>query len=151
MSAQFDKTLSVDEIEGMRQQVLKLMGTLNTHKHRVRPHDHRMLNNHLQMVLNTFGNMSNIKLIEKSDPYHSQHSDYSAGTSRASGKKIIYNRDGSTRVIDPAAVHTTGDGWEQQFDQSLLMKPPCFQMPPQSLTSIPKIKEASDWSRTHAL
>lgn len=148
--SQFQHTLTFKEIEGMRQQVLGVMSNIHSNKHRIQSHDYRQLNNHLQHVLGTLSNMSNIIAVEKADPYNSKEADYTQVTG-VEGKKVVYNPDGTTRIIDPSSVHTTGEGWEQQFDEGLLMKPPCFQMPPQSLTSIANIRVASQQGLTHNL
>jgi hypothetical protein len=150
MSVQFQHTLTFKEIESMRQQVLGVMSGIHSNKHRIMSQDYRQLNNHLQQVLSTLGNMTNILTVEKADPYGSSQADYTQVTGVV-GQKVVYNPDGSTRIINPNSVHTTGEDWERQFDEGLLMKPPCFQMPPQSLTSIPNIRQASRQGLTHNL
>lgn len=143
MATQFKHTLTFKEIEGMRNQVISLLSNIDTNKHRIMTHDYRQLNNHLQYVLNTLGNMHNIMAVERSDPYGSRQPDYTQVTGM-NGKKVVYNPDGTTRIIDSKQVHVTGDDWERQFDEGLLMRPPCFQVPPQNMTSIPRIRQASN-------
>jgi hypothetical protein len=143
MATQFQHSLSFEEIESMKNQVLTLITSISTNKHRIMTHDYRQLHNHLQYTLNTLGNMHNIMTVERSDPYGSQQADYSKVTG-VQGKKVVYNPDGSTRIIDDNERHATGESWEKQFDESLLMRPPCFQAPPQSLTSVPRIRQASN-------
>jgi hypothetical protein len=150
MATQFQHTLTFNEIEAMRQQVLGVVSGIHTNKHRIMTQDYRQLNNHLQYVLTTLSNMSNILAVEKSDPYNSRQADYSK-VSGLVGKKVVYNPDGSTRIIDNNNINTTGDGWENQFDEGLLMKPPCFQMPPQSMTNIQNIQLSSQRNLTHHL
>jgi hypothetical protein len=150
MSTQLQHSLTFKEIDSIRHQVLSVMNNIESVKYRIMTQDHRQLTNHLQYVLGTLTNMSNILAVEKADPYSSQQADYTKVTG-ISGKKVIYNQDGSTRIIDSASVHTTGEDWERQFDEGLLMKPPCFQMPPQNLTSIPRIRQASTQNLTHNL
>lgn len=144
MAAQFKHSLSFEELEGMRNQILSLIGKINTNKHRIMPHDFRQLNNHLQYTMNTLANMQNVLVVERSDPYGSRQSDYTQVTGMQS-KKLVYNSDGTTRIIAPHQVHTTGEDWEKQFDEGLLMRAPCFQVPPQNLTSIPRIRQASNY------
>lgn len=150
MSSQLQHSLTGREIEGVRSQIIKVLDYLHTNRTRIMPHDYRQLSNHLQYTLTTLTNMSNILEVEKSDPYNSYQGDYSKVTG-ATGRTVVYNQDGTTRIVDPRTVHTTGDGWESQFDQGLLQKPPCFVLPPQSLTSIPKIQRASEWDRVKGL
>ena len=134
MTSQFNHTLSFGEIESMRKSVLGLLSNIERNKYRILTQDFNQLNNHLRYTLNILGNMTNILTVEKSDPYASS----SAGVSKNS-KTVVYNADGTTKIIDSASVHTTGEDWEQQFDAGLLMNPPCYQIPPQSLTSIPRV------------
>lgn len=143
MATQFQHSLSFGEIEGMRKQIIALLSTIDTNKHRIMTHDYRQLNNHLQYALNTLGNMHNILAVEQSDPYGSRQAEVS-GIQSSQGKKVVYNPDGTTRIIDGNKVHTTGEDWERQFDEGLLMRPPCFQVPPQNITSIPRIRQASN-------
>lgn len=144
MASQFQHNfLSFKEIEGMKNRISSLLSDIHSNKHRIRSHDHRQLNNHLQYALTTLGNMQNILSVEQSDPYASRQSDYSQVTG-AEGKKVVYNQDGTTRIIDSNQVHTTNEDWEKQFDQGLLMRPPCFQAPPQNLTNISRIRQASN-------
>jgi len=142
MATQFQHTLSFVEIEKMRNQVLALLTNIDHNKHRIMTHDFRQLNNHLQYALNTLGNMHNIMAVERADPYSSRHADYTQVT--GVDKKIVYNPDGTTRIISSSQVHATGEDWEKQFDEGLLIRSPCFQMPPQSLTNISRIRQASN-------
>lgn len=152
MSQQFQHSLTLDEIGSVRRQIIGVLDFLNTNKTRIMPQDFRQLNNHLQYSLTTLTNMSNVLSVEKSDPYNSHHADYSKVTGTG-GRTVVYNQDGTTRVVNAGAqsFNTTGDGWEQQFDQGLLQKPPCFVMPPQSLTHIPSIRKSSQYDMTKGL
>lgn len=138
--------LSTSDINELEQGVLNLIKKLDDKKYKIQNADFRQLNNHLQYCLTTIRNVSQTLAVEKADPYNSVQADYTS-SSLLTGKKIQYMPDGSIRVIDPKQVHTTGDGWENQFDESMLLKPPCFQSPPQNLTSITNIKKATEWNR----
>jgi len=144
MATQFHHSLSFEEIEKMRNQVIVLLTDIEHNKHRIMTHDFRQLNNHLQYVLNTLGNMHNILTVERSDPYSSSQADYTQVTG-TEGKKVVYNPDGTTRIIASGQLQSTGEDWEKQFDEGLLMRPPCFQIPPQSLTNITRIRQASNY------
>ena len=148
--SQFQHSLSVNEILGVQKQLTNVLDYLHTNRTRIMPHDYRQLTNHVQYSLTTLTNMVNVLAVEKSDPYNSHHSDYSQVTG-SNGRVVVYNPDGTTRFADTKSFNTTGDGWEHQFDQGLLQKPPCFVMPPQSLTSIPQIQKASGWDMTKGL
>lgn len=150
MSTQFQHTLTFNEIDAIRQQILGVVSRIHSNKHRIMSQDYRQLNNHLQYTLTTLGNMANTLAIEKSDPYSSKQADYTKVTGLG-GKTILYNPDGSTRLVDANSVHTTGEGWENQFDENLLIKGPSYQKPPQSLTNIRHIRQAAQRSSTYGL
>jgi hypothetical protein len=142
MASQFQHSLSFGEIQSLKQQVLGIISTIETKKHKVMPHDFRQLNNNLQYTLTTLNNMHNILAVEKSDPYGSRQADYSS-MAGVGGRTVIYNSDGTTKIVGSNAPNNTGEDWEKQFDEGLLMKPPCFQLPPQSLTNINRIRQAA--------
>ena len=142
MATQFQHTLSFEEINALKGQVLNILSTIETKKHRIMPHDFRQLNNNLQYTLTTLNNMHNILSVEKADPYGSRQGDYSQVTGTGT-RTVIYNPDGTTRVIGHNDLNKTGEDWEKQFDEGLLMKPPCFQVPPQSLTNIKRLRQAA--------
>ena len=142
MASQFQHSLSFGEIQSLKQQVLEIISTIETKKHKIMPHDFRQLNNNLQYTLTTLNNMHNILAVEKSDPYGSRQADYSK-VAGVGGRTVVYNSDGTTRIVGSDGVNSTGEDWEKQFDEGLLMKPPCFQLPPQNLTNINRIRQAA--------
>lgn len=139
--------ISQNEIQELQQDVLNLLAKLEPLKYRIGTQDHRQLINNLQYTLTTLRNMSNTVSVEQSDPYSSAQLNYTHETN----KKLIYNPDGTTRIVDSKSLHTTGDAWESQFDESLLLKPPCYMVPPQNLNSIPKLRQASEFYRVSNL
>lgn len=136
--AQLDQTLSIREIDSMRMKVLEVLKYVEQNKHRIRSHDRNQISNHLNYTLNTMDNMINIRHVENADPYNQPQSGYKLDP-KESTRTVVYNPDGTTKVIDKSRL-TTGEGWENQFDESLLLRPPCYTMPPQSLTDIKRIK-----------
>jgi hypothetical protein len=142
MTSQFQHSLSFGEIQALKQQVLGIISTIETKKHKVMPHDFRQLNNNLQYTLTTLNNMHNILAVEKSDHYGSRQADYSS-MAGVGGRSVIYNSDGTTKIVGSNTLNNIGEDWEKQFDEGLLMKPPCFQLPPQSLTNINRIRQAA--------
>jgi hypothetical protein len=141
---QFRMSITQEEINGMSTKVIEILNYIETNKRRIPTHDQRQLSNHLSYVLNTLGNMSNMLAVDKSDPYFSRQGDYGRV---APARKVVYNPDGTTRIVSSGELSTSGDGWEAQFDEGMLMHPPCYQMPPQNITSIPRIKKATEWNR----
>jgi len=143
MASHVEHTLSFDEIQEIKGRILGIISTIETKKHKIMPHDFRQLNNHLQYSLTTLNNMHNILAVQKSDPYGSRQTDYSKVTGTGS-RTVLYNSDGTTRVVGSTQITSTGDDWERQFDEGLLMKPPCFQVPPQNLTNLNRLRHAAN-------
>jgi len=137
--------ISQKEIQDVQQDVLNVLSKLDTLKYKINTQDQRQMVNHLQYTLTTLRNMSNTVHIEQSDPYNSSHLNYAA--SQVSGQKLKYNEDGTTSFVNSQSLHNTGDGWESQFSESTLIKPPCYMVPPQNLNSIPKLRQASEFHR----
>lgn len=149
-----EQTLSLPEIDEMRKGVISLLRTLELKKHLVRSQDRSKLVNHLNYSLETLDNMVNIKRVEMSDPYNSYAAapgtDYRLDP-RSTTRTVVYNRDGTTKIVDRGSINSTGEEWERQFDESQLLKPPCFMMPPQNLSSINRIKSATQDNRVNNL
>jgi hypothetical protein len=122
--------LSTKEIGKVKGSVVAILDYLHTNKSRILPEDYRQLGNHLQYCLTTLTNMDNVLLADQPS---------ATGVART----LVYNPDGTTRFVDAKSLNTTGDGWEQQFSTGLLQNPPCFIMPPQSVTHIPQIRKAA--------
>ena len=141
--------LTSSEISGLQHKLVDVLDYIHTNRARIRTEDFGQLNNHIRYAMTTLTNMSNILAVESADPYGKSH--YGSACQK-SASTVVYNKDGTTRVVSEASLRTTGEGWERQFDGGLLQHPPCFIAPPQSLTSIPKIKSAqSEWDRTKHL
>jgi hypothetical protein len=148
-------SLKLSKIDVMRIRILKNLKELESSKHEIRSHDFTKLMNHHNYILSTLDNMVNIRKIEQSDPWNNmQHANANAlGKTKLgkSNKTVIYNTDGSTRVVSNKQLVNTGEGWEHQFDQSMLVNPPCYIMPPQYLTSIKKIRNSGKHDMTRNL
>jgi hypothetical protein len=142
------RNLTLNEITGLQGKVLAIIDEVYTNKGRIETSAYKELNNHLQYVMTVLRNMATTQVVEKSDPYNSFQSDYT-GVTGYTGSKVLYNADGTTRLTRQPP--TTGQGWELQFDESQLMNPPCFMVPPQNLTSIPAIRRADRWRRVNNL
>lgn len=149
-----EQTLSLPEIDELRNGVMTILRKLELKKHQLRSHDRTKLVNHLNFTLETLDNMVNIKRVEMADPYNGwaakPGSDYMIDP-RATKRTIVYNPDGTTRIVDNSRLDSSGEEWERQFDQSQLIKPPCYMMPPQTLSSIDRIKSASSSVRVARL
>jgi spore germination protein YaaH len=140
-------SLSSQEIESMRSSIISLLNNINTNKQRIRTSDFNQLNNNLRYALNTLSNMHNFLSIAPAP------ASPDAGNAWCQSKRVVYNPDGSTRIVDSQQFHTTGEDWERQFDERLQIRAPCYQHPPNTITSIPRIRQASNhgYDMTRAL
>lgn len=141
-----EQTLSLTEIDKFRNGIISLLRDLELKKYQIRSHDHTKLVNHLNFSLEVLDNMVNIKRVEMADPYNHWNAQPTTNymlDPRADVKNVIYNPDGTTRIIDSMTRPTITEEWQRQFDESQLINPPCYMMPPQNLSSIPRIKQAT--------
>jgi hypothetical protein len=141
--------LSSTDVLELERDVLAIIKKVDDKKYYLQNGDFRQLTNHLQYCLTTVRNISQTLAVQQADPYNAFQADYTS-TNGMTGKKIQYMPDGSVRIVDAKAFNTTGDGWENQFDESMLMRPPCFQTPPQNLTNLSSIRQATEWNRISA-
>lgn len=145
--SQLDQTLNVKEIDSMRAKVLEVLKYVEQNKHRIRSHDRSMIFNHLNYTLTTLDNMINIRYVEDADPYNHPQAGYNMNTGMGD-RTVVYNNDGTTRVVDKSRLGATGEEWENQFDEGLLLRPPCYTMPPQNLTNINTIQKISSQQKS---
>ena len=132
--------LSIKKIDVMRHRVLKNLQDLETNKYLIKSHDLTKLMNHHNYILSTLDNMISIQKVERSDPYNSYNSKSNSSSSSNSNSTIVYNRDGTTKVVSKDIVHNSkNEAWESLFDQKLLVTPPNTMIPPQYLTNITRI------------
>lgn len=138
--------LTNKDVLELERDVLSIIQKIEKQKYVLQNGDFRQLNNHLQYCLTTIRNISQTLSVQQADPYNAFQADYTS-TSGLSGKKVTYMPDGTVRIVDPKSLNVTGDDWEKQFDESMLMRPPCFQTPPQNLTHLKSIRQANEWNR----
>ena len=131
------------QITSLQQDVLGLLNKIESLKYNLHTHDYKQLNNHLQYAMTTLRNITNLQSVENADPMG-----YNT-VAAFSGPRVQYNKDGTTKIVQASQVNSTGEGWEQQFDQNTLINPPCYVMPPQSLTSIDTIRRATACNRVN--
>ncbi len=141
-----EQNISLKKIDQMRLRVIENLKDIELNKHLIRSHDRVDLTNYFNACLRIYDNMVNIMQVEQADPYaRTSMSGYSGSYKidpRAEKKTVIYKPDGTTQIVDNRNYRTTTEQWEDQFDENLLLNPPCYMMPSQSLTSIPKIRAA---------
>jgi hypothetical protein len=134
--------LSMKEISMMKGTLLQLINYVDDNRHRMRQEDRKQLANHLNYALNTLGNMSNSLDVQMSQPCWgaSCPTDPVRPGEKPQTKFMMYNRDGTSTVLDKKDLPRTKDDWEMQFDESLLLRPPCYQMPPQNVTDLGRLR-----------
>lgn len=111
----------------LQKSTLSLIDQVEKLRHLLRDEDRKQMVNHLQLTLSVMRNISNSIMLDTAAPSFSDRNNSAA--------KIIYNRDGTTRIVRSVDLATTGDGWESQFDENLLIRPPTYMRPPASKTS----------------
>ncbi len=140
-------SLSFNKIDKLRVRILRNLKDLELNKYHIKSHDLTQLRNHHNFILSTLDNMVNIQKVEKSDPWNNIQSindicnEVEVGNNN---KTVIYNPDGTTRIVSNTNISKTNGDWEHQFDPSIHMNPPCYIMPPQNLTSINKINNSGE-------
>jgi hypothetical protein len=136
-----EQTLSIKSLDSLRERVIQNLKDIELSKHLIRTHDRTKLMNDHNQILMTLDNMINIKKVEMNDPYNKASG--AITDPRRSNRTIVYNPDGSTTIKDESKMKQLGEEWESMFDPSLLQNPPCYQMPPQNLTSIQRINRSN--------
>lgn len=125
-------SLTSTEIAGLRRTLISFLNDLQSKKMRMQTGDYRSITEHIKYSLTTLSNMENMIVVAQSDPYGRQPQ----GT-YSDAKTIVYNSDGSSRVVSTRDVPAKGEDWERQFEEGLLQRPPCYMLPPQSITKAP--------------
>ena len=137
-----EQNISFKKIDEMRVNILKNLKLIESNKHLIRTHDKNILMNYHNFILNTFDNMINILKVENADPYAHTNMNDNLNFSNGVTSTVLYNIDGTSKVINKRNIINSNNDWERQFDENI-MNPPCYSMPPQSLTYIPKIKNST--------
>ena len=131
-------SLKLSEIEMMRGNLLALNDFVYKNRFNMQQDDGRQLMNHFNYALDILSTMANKVSIQMAAP---------------AGQSLIYdlNNSGRSTIVTPGTLPRTTDGWEQQFDDKLLLNPPCYNLPPQNLSNIQKIRTASTAQRLNTL
>lgn len=129
--------LQLQEIERFRHVVLQLIGETQRQKGRLNTSDYTNLLNHYHFILTIYDNLINIRKAEDSNPYNPQRVGQNGYTSAP--LSVVYNRDGSTRLVQPGQRRPTQE-WETQFEENV-MNPPCYLHPPSNVWNIDQIKK----------
>ena len=133
----FRAALPVSEIDRMRTRIIENIAELNLKRSTMLPNDFTLLMNTHQYALNLYNNMINTKKVEQQDPYAPKHDCYKKNKNLLDPYKgkttIVYNQDGTTKIVSESELCRTNDEWESQFDPSLLLNPPSYVFPPQNV------------------
>lgn len=135
--------IKMEEIDMMRGNILALVDFVYKNRYRMQTEDGKQLTNHLQYSLNVLGNMSNKLQVQLSEPCYSP-SCYNTGAAGVKAPRtVVYNSDGTSRIVDAQTLPRTNDGWEAQFDSKLLLNPPCYTVPPQTVSNLSTLRKAA--------
>lgn len=140
--AGYGHTLGLSEIDQHRHQIQQVIGRLELQKVKILPNHYRELMNHLQYSLTILDNMITFKNIEENSPYNPQRIGKN-GYTLAQPSQVIYNQDGTTRIVHPDQKNASSEHreeWETQFDTNI-MNPPCYIQPPGNVWNIDQIQK----------
>lgn len=140
----FRAAIPVTEIDKMRKNIIDNIATLNLKRQTMSPNDFNLLMNTHQYALNLFNNMINTKKVEQQDPYAPTHDCYKKNKHLLDPYKgkttIVYNPDGTTRIVSESDLCRTNEEWEAQFDPKLLLNPPSYTFPPLNVWRTEQVK-----------
>ncbi len=143
----FRSSLPIAEIDKLRTRIRLNIAELNLKRNLMYPNDFTLLMNHHQYILNLFNNMINAKKVEQSDPYAPTYQAYTRNQYHIdpykNKKTLIYNPDGTTKIVGEHELSRTNEEWEAQFDRSLLLNPPSYIYPPSNVWNIRQVKRMS--------
>jgi len=131
--------LSLQEIDEHRKTLQQSLARIQMQKVRISPNDYRNLMNYMQFCLTIFDNMINFKEVEENSPYNHQRIGQN-GYTTARSSTVVYNSDGTTKIVHPDEKNQDRAEWEMQFDQNV-MNPPCYIRPPMNVYNIDRIKK----------
>lgn len=137
-----EQTLNLKSLDSLRGRIIQNLKDIELSKHLIRTHDRTKLMNDHNQILMTLDNMINIKKVEMNDPYNMGGS-VKEMDPRKSHRTVIYDSSGNAVIKDEHKISMTGEQWESMFNPSLLLNPPCYQMPPQNLTDISRINKTT--------
>ena len=114
----FNTTVSLNELNSLRENLIRNMSFLNNQRQRFRFAEYTQLVNHHQYALNTLNNMISIKHVERKNPFKQGIGDFS-------GQPLVYNEKG---VLERMRPRENEEEWESQFSQGLI-NAPCGSLP----------------------
>jgi hypothetical protein len=112
-------------IAGLKSNLLINMQVIMSNRANLRPGQLEALSNHHNFLIDFLSDMVSVQNVENTD---------------------VYNQWMKPFSIDAKSRHNPGQvkqEWEAQFDESLNLNPPCYIMPPQSITGLDAISRAA--------
>lgn len=136
----FNSSMTVEEIDRLRSRLIHNISDLNIMKAKMQSSDFTQLMNYHQYCLDIFNNMINTRKIMESDTYAPSTApftdDLCVDNPVRGRKTIVYNNDGTTRIVGENDLCTKNEEWERQFSPSLLQNPPLYNLPPSNVWNI---------------
>lgn len=140
----FNSSLSIADIDRLRKRLIDNIGDLNYMKAKFNSNDFTQLMNYHLFCLTIFDNMLNTRKVMESDIYAPTQSPFTDDVcidNPVRGRKtIVYNQDGSTRVVGENDLCRKNEEWEQQFSPTLLQNPPTYSFPPTNVWNIKQVQ-----------
>jgi len=130
----YQQRLPIHVINEIKQNLTNSINLLNKYQSSLLPTEKHTMMNHLEFV----NNMLNEMLVPST---FAETNDFEYSRVNKDNMKIVYNKSGDSTLIDRNRREFKQE-WERQFDESQNINPPCYIMPPQSLTGLTNIKRA---------
>lgn len=154
-----NRSLSVQQIGHLRKNTLDSIQFIAENKHLIRGGHYNQLHNYLQHINSVLTEMVNTKEQEMADAYMNFNLNPSSmnnvhptserpgtaadGAGVGDNLRIVYAADGTPRTVRRnGPVSKQPEEWATVFDEKQHINPPCYVMPPQSLTSLERIRSA---------
>ena len=132
--------MDLEKIDHVRKNLLENLRIIEQNKHTIPPDEYTRLINMHQSSLSIFDNIITIRKVARYDNYVTPGG--GVATNPDDRLKVIYNKDGTTKVVrESHLLDSEKEPWVRQFDLNLF-NPPSYTIPPQSLTSIPRIEQS---------
>lgn len=132
----YQQKLNTNTINELKQHMTASIYLLNKYQSELLPTQKQTMMNHLEYVNNMLNDMLSV-------PKNGHFNDKFEYTNRNNNNnmKVIYSNKGTATLVDKNKSQFKQE-WELQFDEGLNINPPCYLLPPQSLTGIQNIKRA---------
>jgi hypothetical protein len=136
----FNASASIADINQLRSRLEQNIGQMTMMRAKFDSSDFTQLMNYHQYCLNIFDNMINTRKVMESDTYYSTQPpvtmDFCVDNPVLGRKMLVWNQDGTTKIIGENDLCRKNEEWERQFTPSMLQNPPMWTFPPSNVWNI---------------